>query len=319
MCILVTGGAGFVGVNLVKRLLAEDERVVAFDNLSNSSYSNMADFIQHPKFKFKNVNLARLNEYRDAVNDLNMRVDSVWHLAANSDIQTGLEDSKIDLENTFMTTFNTLEIMRANCVKELFFASSSAIYGDHGEKVITENIGPLLPISNYGAMKLASEAIISSAVESYLDRAYIFRFPNVIGVPATHGVILDFVRKLKKTKDLLVVLGDGSQNKSYMHLSDLLEAMIFIRDNQHEKLNIFNIGSEDCGVTVQAIAEAVVKRVAPEARISYGVGDKGWIGDVPRVNYSAKRLNKIGWKPKLSSSEAIDLSIDQIVRQEMPF
>ena len=316
MCVIVTGGAGFIGVNLIQKLLSEGECVLALDNFSNSSKAHIQEFLSHPRFIFKEVNLSEFEAYYKAVEEFRNDVSEIWHLAANSDIRNGSVNSIIDLNDTFLTTFNTLEIIKEFSIKTIFFASSSAIYGDHGSKLMTEELGPLLPISNYGAMKLASEAIISAASESFLDRAYIYRFPNVIGVPATHGVIFDFVRKLIDDPSRLDVLGNGSQKKSYLHVSDLLDAMFFIKKTANQKINIFNIGSLNSCTKVSSIAEEVVKKMSPAAKVTYGDGDKGWVGDVPVVNYSTEKIRAIGWLPKLTSSEAVSLSIDQIITQE---
>ncbi len=237
-------------------------------------------------------------------------------MAANSDIPAGIKDANIDLRDTFMTTFNTLQLMNEFGVGTIVFASSSAIYGDLGGRPLTEDVGPLLPISNYGAMKLASEAAISAAAESHLLRAYLFRFPNVIGVPATHGVMLDFVRKLAATPEQLSVLGDGTQQKGYLHVEELVEAMLFIRDNALEKVAVYNIGPGDDGVTVRFIAEQTVREVAPGARIVYGQGNKGWVGDVSRFTYSVDKLRTLGFKSRLGSADAVRLALKQIIAQE---
>lgn len=165
-------------------------------------------------------------------------------------------------------------------------------------------------------MKLASEAQISAASEHFLQRANIFRFPNVIGTPATHGVIFDFINRLKLNKSELTVLGNGTQQKSYLHVSELIDAMLFIK-NKHtdSKVEVFNIGPDDDGVTVKFIAENVVKRVSPKARLNFGEGNKGWIGDVPKFRYSINKLKSLGWKPKLSSENAIIIAIDEIANQ----
>jgi UDP-glucose 4-epimerase len=166
-------------------------------------------------------------------------------------------------------------------------------------------------------MKLASEAAISAALESHLDCAYLFRFPNVIGVPATHGVILDFIRKLQDSPANLNVLGDGTQQKSYLHVEELIGAMLFIRDQASDSLNYYNIGADDEGVTVRFIAETVVERVSPNARISYGVGNKGWVGDVPKFSYSINKLAMLGWRPSLGSAQALQKAVAQIAKQEI--
>ena len=242
-------------------------------------------------------------------------IEEVWHLAANSDIPAGIKNIDVDLFDTFMCTVSILKIMeKINC-KKLYFASSSAVYGVHEVK-LHEDIGPLMPISNYGAMKLASEALISAALESFLDTVSIFRFPNVVGTPATHGVILDFIGRLGKDASELKVLGNGTQQKIYIHVDELIKAMLFINENAFHGLNYFNIGPDDAGVSVKTIAEQTVNRVAPEAEIKYQNSDKGWVGDVPRFSYSVNKLKKLGWQPKLSSTDAVIKAIDEIARQE---
>ena len=206
--------------------------------------------------------------------------------------------------------------MKEYGIGKIIFASSSAIYGDFGERELTEDIGPLFPISNYGAMKLASEAIIGASLEAHLRQVFLFRFPNVIGVPATHGVIQDFMRKLKKTPGNLEVLGDGSQQKSYLHVEELIDAMFFILAHARDKMNYFNIGAADDGVTVSFIAETVRNRVAPGASISFGTGNRGWVGDVPRFRFSIKKLSALGWNPRLSSQESIRKAVEEIALQE---
>jgi UDP-glucose 4-epimerase len=207
--------------------------------------------------------------------------------------------------------------MKENKIGKLFFASSSAIYGDLDDQPLHEDIGPLLPISNYGAMKLASEALISAAVESHLERAYLFRFPNVVGVPATHGVILDFVRKLMTNRNILKVLGNGTQRKAYLHVSDLVAAMLIVRSRSGiPKTLPINIGPVDDGVSVRWIAEEVVKRVAPAANIQFGTGNRGWLGDVPKFHYNTAKIQALGWRPELGSAAAVQRAIDEIARQE---
>ncbi len=243
-------------------------------------------------------------------------VTEVWHLAANSDIPAGIESSEIDLRDTYMTTFNTLKVMEERGIKALMFASSSAIYGDLGDRELTEETGPLFPISNYGAMKLASEAAITAAAEKFLTKALLFRFPNVVGVPATHGVILDFIRRLCEAPDRLDVLGDGTQKKSYLHVSDLVDAMLLIQDRATKKVDAFNIGPTDDGVFVRQIAEETVAAVAPGATLHYGAGNKGWIGDVPHFTYSTAKVRALGWEPELNSLEAVRRAIGEIAAQE---
>jgi UDP-glucose 4-epimerase len=319
MSVLITGVAGFVGVNLAGALLERGARVIGFDNLCRGTLANLAPITSHPAFHFEALDLTDLPLYRARMTALHAAdpITEVWHLAANSDIAAGVADPNVDLRDTFMTTFNTLLLMRDLGIRNLAFASSSAIYGDLGATPLEEDIGPLFPISNYGAMKLASEAAISAAVESYLQQAFLFRFPNVIGVPATHGVILDFVHKLQSTPTQLDVLGDGTQQKSYLHVEELIDAMLHVRAHASERLNYFNIGCDDAGVTVRFIAETVRDRVAPQATLQFGTGNKGWVGDVPKFVYRTDKLSALGWAPKLGSVEAVRRAVEQIVHQEL--
>lgn len=317
---IIAGGAGFIGSNLIQFLQAEGRQVIVIDNMcrGSKSYLGASSGIKDALISviegdcsdqgFLNKSFTLAQEFGD--------VDEVWHLAANSDIPAGITDANVDLKDTFLTTFALLEQMKHFKVGTLNFASSSAIYGDFGGVPIHENIGPLLPISNYGAMKLASEALISAAIESYLKRANVFRFPNVVGTPATHGVILDFINKLIDTPQCLNVLGDGSQQKAYLHVSDLIQAMLLVRARKmSSKIDLINIGPLDEGVTVRWIAEQVTRRVSSGAEIVYGSGNKGWVGDVPKFNYSTKKLQSFGWAPKLSSADAVVLAIDEIALQ----
>lgn len=315
MAVLITGAAGFVGTNLINYFLSTNQRVFGIDNLSRGSIANIKKFLKKSKFKFANIDLNNLDETKHQLAHFvrHEEISEVWHLAANSDVQAGALDPQLDLENTFLTTFNTLKLMREFEIDTLVFASSSAIYGDIRNERLSENSGPLLPISNYGAMKLASEAIISASVESFLKKAYILRFPNVVGTPATHGVIYDFLKKLERNPRCLSVLGNGNQRKSYLHINDLVSAMVFIRERAVDKLNIFNVGAEDDGVTVSFIAKQVISHVSEYAQIRYGNTDKGWIGDVPKFSYSVDKLKKLGWKPQCDSREAVIRAIREIL------
>ncbi len=316
MSILITGVAGFIGSNLANRFIEKGKAIIGVDNLCLGKLENIKKFENESNFIFSKIDINDFDTFFEYISERNKidPITEVWHLAANSDIPAGIADIEIDLTNTFKTTLNVLKVMKLLNLKVLYFASTSAVYGDLGNAKLTEDIGPLFPISNYGAMKLASEALISASVESYLEKAYIFRFPNVIGTPATHGVILDFINKLKINKSVLDVLGNGTQQKSYLHVEELINAMFYISENSNERLNYFNIGNLDEGVTVKFIAESVIERVSPTAKISFGSGNKGWVGDVPKFNYSIDKLLNLGWRPKFKSSEAIKLAIAQIYR-----
>jgi len=311
---LIVGGAGFIGVNLARELLERGHSVLVLDDLSRGTMAAMEPLRAYNGFEFRKVDCSDPDLIDAAL--AGDEIAEVWHMAANSDIPAGVADYRVDLRQTFMTSVAILDVMKRRAIPVLHFASSSAIYGDHGERKIHEDIGPLLPISNYGAMKLASEAQMRAAHEAYLGRVNIFRFPNVIGVPATHGVILDFVDKLKRDPSRLEVLGDGTQQKAYLHVSDLVRAMMHIRGTQ-QPYAIFNIGPTDDGITVREIAETVRDRAAPRAMIVFGEGNRGWVGDVPRFRYSVERLLASGWAPTFNSREAVAKSVDEIIAQEL--
>lgn len=310
---LIAGGAGFIGVNLARALLDQGDEVLAVDDLSRGTMEAMKPLLNRNGFAFRQVDCSEPEGLAAALAD--EPIDEIWHMAANSDIPAGVADYRVDLQQTFMTTVAILDAMKRRGIGILHFASSSAIYGDLGDQLIHEDIGPLQPISNYGAMKLASEAQIRAAKEAYVKRVSIFRFPNVIGVPATHGVILDFVRKLKQTPDRLEVLGDGTQQKAYLHVDDLVKAMLHIRTLPGD-YRVFNIGPTDDGITVRAIAERVRDRFKPDAAIQFGEGNRGWVGDVPRFRYSVDRLIGTGWHETMGSYDTVFRAVDEIIDQE---
>lgn len=315
---VVAGGAGFIGSNLCSNLLNEDRIVVVIDNLMRGCREYLGSHSDR-RLVFIEADLAVRSQAMDAFSKASAfgKIDEVWHFAANSDIPAGVAEVDVDLKDTFLTSVEIVRCMRAFGIDQIYFASSSAIYGDLGNQPLHEDIGPLLPISNYGAMKLSSEALISAAAESHLRSACLFRFPNVVGVPATHGVILDFIRKLKVTSSSLEVLGDGSQRKAYLHVSDLVDAMLFIRAQRIKPKTLpINIGPVDEGVYVRWIAEQVVNRVAPSAHINFGASNRGWVGDVPKFHYSIAKIQALGWKPALDSEAAVLRAIDEIARQE---
>jgi UDP-glucose 4-epimerase len=321
MRILVTGAAGFIGANLVRRFLEAGKVVIGVDNLSRGRIDNIKSVLPNKNFIFKSLDVSDLEKLRALVNELRNgeKIDEVWHLAANSDIPAGIRDVSIDLRDTFMTTVNLVKVMEEAGIDTVAFASSSAVYGDFGGTPLSECTGPLLPLSNYGAMKLASEAILSAWAEKIGRRkVYIFRFPNVVGVPATHGVIFDFVQKLTRCPSRLRVLGDGTQRKEYLHVSDLIKAMEFIRTHEDRYgTTLYNVGVGDEGCSVRFIAEEVVRVMSHEAKIIFGADNKGWVGDVPKFRYSVDKLTALGFTVSRSSSEAIQTAIRQIVDESL--
>lgn len=313
---LVTGAAGFIGSHLVDALLARGATVVGIDNLKLGKRENLAAALKNPRCRFFQADINDLSATGKIIAEETAAApfDAVWHLAANSDIRAGVADPDVDFRDTFLTTHSVLKLAREHKIPRLAFASTSAIYGDLKRK-LTEDIGPLFPISNYGAMKLASEAAISAATESFLERAWIFRFPNVVGSRATHGAIFDFVHKLLKNPAELEVLGDGTQEKPYFHVADLIDAMLFITGNAPDKLNFYNIGTSDSVTNVRYLAETTIRFAAPGAKIRFTGGNRGWVGDVPKVDYSVEKLQKLGWSPRLTSNAAVDRAVAEIVAE----
>ena len=303
----VTGAAGFIGSHLVDRLLALGHRVVGVDNFVLGKKANLAAALKNPNFVFEELDV---NNFDAALAFAKRQgpIDTIWHMAANSDIQAGSREPDVDLRLTFLTTFNTVKLAETLKVPQIAFASSSAIYGDY-PGVLNEDAGPLFPISTYGAMKLASEGVLSAALERFLKRLWIFRFPNVVGSRATHGAIYDFIQKLRRNPDELEVLGDGSQEKPYLHVSELVDAMLHLFHKAQDPLNYFNIAPSGSSTTVRSIAEATVRLASPKAKIRYTGGSKGWVGDVPKFTYSIEKLKASGWSPKMSSNAAVELAI----------
>jgi UDP-glucose 4-epimerase len=314
---LITGGAGFIGANLAQSLLNAGDRVVIFDNLSRGSRRNIEMLSSGAGAELVVVDISQHLSLDTAFEKVvaSPGIDEVWHLAANSDIPAGVRDPNIDLRDTFLTTFNLLLAMKRYGIGTLHFASTSAVYGLQVTGAFSE-LDATLPISNYGAMKLASEAQIRAALESSLERVNVFRFPNVVGLPATHGVILDFVRKLQLNEATLDVLGNGTQRKPYLHVSELIEAMMFVREHSRESYSLYNMGPEDGGVLVSSIAEEVRNQFRPNASIAYGKEDFGWVGDVPHFSYSTAKLAELGWRPRYSSMHAIQRAVAEVVSQE---
>jgi len=308
--ILVTGGAGFIGSHLCDALYKRNYSIVVVDNLSLGTITNIEHLQTNNNFKFIKEDLLNLEKLNNIFKNENF--DIVFHMAANSDIAKSYDNPSIDKDNTFMTTYNILLMMKKYSVKKIIFASTSAIYGDTTDSLV-ENYGPLQPVSHYGAGKLASESFISSFVANYGIQAWIVRFPNVVGERTTHGVIYDFIQKLTKDNQELEVLGNGEQFKPYLYVKDLIEAIFFVWDTTEENLNIYNLGV-DSRTKVKDIASMVIEEMELTATIKYKGGDRGWVGDVPEFNYDLSKINNLGWRAKNTSNEAVRKAIQYILR-----
>lgn len=305
MTIIITGVAGLIGSNLSTEMVNKGYRVIGIDNLKLGKLHNIKHLIKKKNFIFKKINLENFENLKKLFKNIirKNKVSVIWHFAANSDIQKGSKNFDIDYQDTFLTTFNLIKICRIYSINKFYFASSSAIYGDLKNLKLKEDSGPLLPISAYGSSKLSAEAFISCAKESFLKKALIFRFPNVVGRPLTHGVIFDFLKKIKQDPRKLNVLGNGKQKKIYMHVSDLLDAMLFIERKTKNGIHIFNIGPKDKGIFVKDIANKIAIHFGKNTKINYEKKKQGWVGDIPSFHYNTSKLLRLGFKKKISNSD----------------
>lgn len=307
MKILVTGGAGFIGSHLDDALIARGHEITVVDNLVLGRKENIAHLIDNSQFRFIEADLLDMETMRKVFAD--GKFDMVYHLAANSDIQKGGKDPMVDYQLTFNTTFNVLQLLKEFGIRKFFFASTSAIYGETYD-VLNEDYGPLKPVSNYGAGKLASEAFISAFSSTYGIQTWITRFPNVVGERFTHGVIYDFIKKLRNNPDELEVLGNGEQCKPYVYVKDLVQAILYVIDHADGQYNVYMIGS-DSRTKVKEIAAMVIEEMGLSARIRYTGGDRGWVGDVPEFRYDLTRINQLGWTAPHNSNESVRLAIQK--------
>ncbi|MDO9153553.1 MAG: GDP-mannose 4,6-dehydratase [Paludibacter sp.] len=307
MKILITGGAGFIGSHLCDALLIENHKIVVVDNLILGRIENISHLIGLESFQFIEEDILNFDKLQGIFKEHSF--DMVYHLAANSDIQKGGKDPEVDYNLTFNTTFNILLCMKEFDVKKLFFASTSAIYGETLEN-LTEDFGPLQPVSNYGAGKLASEAFISAFSATYNIQTWITRFPNVVGERFTHGVIFDFINKLKANPHELIVLGNGEQNKPYLYVKDLIEGILYVCNTAQDRLNVYNLGSYT-RTKVKEIALMVIEEMGLKATIKYTGGDRGWVGDVPEFKYDLSKINQLGWEAKINSNDSVRIAIQK--------
>lgn len=309
----VTGGAGFIGSHLVDRLVDEGYVVTVFDNLS----SGKKDFIEHHigknSFRFVKGDLLDFKKVKREIKGH----DVVFHMAANPYVRLGEKKTRLDLEQGVIATYNLLEAMRLNDIKKIVFSSSSVVYGEVPNVVLPESYGPTLPISLYGAGKLGAEGFISAYCGTFGFQAWILRFANVVGLRGTHGVIVDFIEKLRKNPKELEILGNGKQEKPYLHVSDVVDAILFVFKNSNEQINLFNIGCEST-TTVTRIAEMVVEEMGlKDVKFRYTGSDRGWAGDVPHFQLSIEKLKKLGWKPKYKSDEAVRKAIRELIYNDI--
>jgi UDP-glucose 4-epimerase len=313
--IVVTGAAGFIATNLIPRLLANGDEVFGADNFFLGKRDYLAPLLENPRFHFSELDLLDLAGVVAFFEEA--KPDRVWHLAANSDISFGTKYTDFDLKGGTLVTYNVLEAMRRTGVKEILFSSSGAIYGEPSVHPTPEEYGPLFPISLYAASKLACETLITAFAHNYDIRSWIFRFGNIVGPNPTHGVIYDFVLRLRDDPTKLTVLGDGTQSKPYVHVSDCLDGMMFGRKHADRLVNCYNLAVEDA-TSVREIAEWTIAAMGidrEKINVEYGSGSRGWRGDVPYVRLDTRRMTALGWQPKLNSNAAVKRTIEETVAQ----
>ena len=298
---LVTGGAGFIGSHLVDALVDRGYKVRVIDNFSSGRESFLSHHDGNGAVEIFRGDLLDNEAVLSAMDG----IETVHHLAANPDIRLGTEVTDTDLKQGTVATYNVLEAMRVCGVKRISFSSSSAIYGEATEMPTSETYGPTLPISLYGASKLACEALITAWIGTFGAQGFIHRFANIVGPRGTHGVIFDFIHKLKKDPTRLEVLGDGKQEKSYMSANDCVRSMLHVLDNNNEDMNLYNLGTGDT-CSVSRIAEIVVEESGLKGvKLEFTGGSRGWAGDVPKTYLDVSKLLRTGFEPTTMSEQSI--------------
>jgi UDP-glucose 4-epimerase len=303
--VFVSGGAGFIGSHLLTSLLKKSgiERVVIFDNFSSGQLSYVKEGADDPRVEVVKADLKELRAVASAM----AGCDTVFHLAANPDIAKAVTQPDIDFwEGTYLTQ-NVLEAMRINGVRKIIYTSGSGVYGENPHVAFAEDYGPCVPISTYGASKLACEGLIAAYCHMFEIVGCAFRFANVVGPRQTHGVGYDFVRRLKADPTRLRILGDGTQRKSYIHVEDVLAAIRLADERATGNYAMFNVATDDY-ITVAEIADLAVNvsGLTPgQTKYEFTGGDRGWKGDVPVVRFDCSKIKALGWKARRSSAEAV--------------
>ena len=311
---IVTGGGGFIGSYIAEKLVESGIDTKVIDNLVTGKKENLSKCFDQDNFSFLEYDLGNLDGIEDHLGD----ADILFHFAADPEVRTGYSKPEDSFEQNIVNTFNLLQKIKQSKIKKIVFASSSSVYGDAKIIPTNEEYGPLNPISHYGASKLACEAMVSSFCHNYNIEGIILRLANVIGLRGRHGLIWDLVHKLKINQDELELLGDGKQTKSFIHISDAIDGIFFSLNNLQDKVEVFNLGSED-SVEIMDVAKIVCKNMGlNEIKINLtgGVDDgRGWKGDIKIAHLDITKLKNSGWIPKLSSINAADITSQEIIKE----
>lgn len=301
----IAGGAGFIGSHMARRLLdGSQQEVVVFDNLSSGTREYLADVLDHERLTFIVGDLQDLEATSAAIDGC----DRMFLFAANPDIAKAVTEPAIDFwQGTYLTN-NAIEAARIAGVRKIVYSSGSGVYGDRGEEAVREDAGAMHPVSTYGASKLAGEALISAYAYMFDSQGFAFRFGNVVGRRQTHGVGFDFLRRLREDPMRLTVLGDGTQSKSYVPVTDVVRAVLGAVDaGLPEPFNALNVATGDY-ITVREIAELSLEVLDLDPQsvdVRYGTSNRGWKGDVPIVRLSTEKIRSLGWQPSCGSREAL--------------
>lgn len=298
--VFVTGSAGFIGSNLVDRLLADGHEVVGYDNFSTGQPTFVQPALQSGRFTLVEGDVLELSLLSRAMTGS----ERVFHLAANADVRFGTQHPGKDLEQNTIATYNVLEAMRKNGISRIAFSSTGSVYGEPDVFPTPENAPFPVQTSLYAASKLSGEALISAYCEGFGFQSYIFRFVSILGERYTHGHVFDFYKQLRQDPTRLRVLGNGKQRKSYLYVQDCIDAMLCAMERSDDKVNIFNLGVDDyCEVddSIRWICEALDVRPT----IEYTGGERGWIGDSPFIFLDTKKVRTLGWSPKLSIRDGV--------------
>jgi UDP-glucose 4-epimerase len=310
--VLVTGGVGFIGSHLVDSLMAKGTELFVIDNLSTGNLKNVTQWINKSNFHFIQSDI--INPF-DSIDG--EPFDVIFHLAANPEVRVSATNPAIHFDQNILATFNLLDYIRKSRFKPLFvFASTSAVYGEPFQIPTSEDYAPLKPISVYAATKLSCEALISAYAYNCGFKAVLYRLANIIGPRSSHGVIYDFIQKLRENPKQLEILGDGTQTKSYLHVDDCVSALIHATNISKEQVEVYNVGSED-KINVKAIAETVINELGLTnvgLKMSGGLDGRGWTGDVKIMLLDVKKIKSTGWLPKFNSGLAVKKTVTAIVQ-----
>ncbi len=315
--ILITGGAGFIGSNLTQRLSTFTDSIHIIDNIKTGSMTNISSWDSDHKINFKPSELDGISKFMDTHKEIN----TIFHLAAHPDVRTGFDDPLLSVNENIMTTIKLLEsIRKSKNVQRIIFTSSSTVYGEPNQIPTNESYGPLLPISSYGASKLACESLISAYSQSYGFDAMIFRLANIVGKRSRRGIVWDFLTKLKSDSSQLEILGDGHQSKSYLHIDDCIEGML--KGTTCTKgIEIFNLGNTDA-INSLSIAKNICEILSykdVDLIMNNTENGRGWKGDVKQMCLDITKLNALGWKPMLNSRDAVNKAVKETIQKEPSF